>query len=344
MTTEELVKKVCKEKGISVARLAAKLGQSRQNFCKKLQRDTLTVEEWERAAQVLDVTFDQAFVLPDGTRMGITEQEEKHIVLPLMGSAFAPGKAEETVESFRDPGLREIARGELYFFSAQAENCAKTVEKYLTSDDLALRLSADMLYTFANFTLGNAKKAQKAREDVYRCLEKELETEKSQEWTAYCLFACYVTSVLIHIPPKDGLPPLEQYLVQLPIGQRLFAVSTLGHAAYLKGEYARAQGMVQMAMAMTEKTYPIPMIYLNCVAAMCQINQKDQEGATRSVLNAWEMARKDKFLEPFIEYHGLLQGILESCIRKQEPEIYKKLVDGVIAFSRGWMKIHNPQM
>ena len=180
MTTEELVKKVCKEKGISVARLAAKLGQSRQNFCKKLQRNTLTVEEWERAAQVLDVTFDQAFVLPDGTRMGITEQEEKHIVLPLMGSAFAPGKAEETVESFRDPGLREIARGELYFFSAQAENCAKTVEKYLTSDDLALRLSADMLYTFANFTLGNAKKAQKAREDVYRCLEKELETEKSR--------------------------------------------------------------------------------------------------------------------------------------------------------------------
>ena len=325
MTTEELVKKVCKEKGISVAKLAAELGQSRQNFSKKLQRDTLTVEEWEHAAQILDVTFDQAFVLPDGTRMGLTQQEEKRTVLPLMGSAFTPGKAEERVESFRDPGLREIARGELYFFSAQAENCAKTVEKYLTSDDLALRLSADMLYTFANFTLGNAKKAQK-------------------EWTAYCLFACYVTSVLIHIPPKDGLPPLEQYLVQLPTGQRLFAVSTLGHAAYLKGEYARAQGMVQMAMAMTEKTYPIPMIYLNCVAAMCQINQKDQEGATRSVLNAWEMARKDKFLEPFIEYHGLLQGVLESCIRKQEPEIYKKLVDGVIAFSRGWMKIHNPQM
>lgn len=36
MTTEELVKKVCKEKGISVAKLAAELGQSRQNFSKKL--------------------------------------------------------------------------------------------------------------------------------------------------------------------------------------------------------------------------------------------------------------------------------------------------------------------
>lgn len=49
-------------------------------------------------------------------------------------------------------------------------------------------------------------------------------------------------------------------------------------------------------------------------------------------------------MEPFIEYHGLLQGVLEVCIRKKEPDVYKKLMDGVIAFSRGWMKIHNPKM
>ena len=32
MTTEELVKQICKEQGMSVAKLAAALGQSRQNF------------------------------------------------------------------------------------------------------------------------------------------------------------------------------------------------------------------------------------------------------------------------------------------------------------------------
>lgn len=30
------------------------------------------------------------------------------------------------------------------------------------------------------------------------------------------------------------------------------------------------------------------------------------------------------------------QGVLEVCLRKNEPEVYKKLVDGIIAFSRGW--------
>lgn len=344
MTTEELVKQICKEQGMSVAKLAAALGQSRQNFYKKLQRDTLTAQEWQEAAKALGVDFDQSFVLPDGTRMGFSGKKEKRTVLPLMGSAFSPGKAEETVEQFEDPELQEIARGELYFFRAQAESCIQCVEKYQTSEDMMLRLSADMLSTFANFTLGNAREAQLAREDVSQILQEILKKEEDPETVASCLFAFYVISVLVHIPPEEGMPPLDRYLSYLPVGQRLFAISMLGHATYLNGEYARAQGMVQTAMAMTEKTYPIPMIYLHCVAAMCQINQKDQEGARQSVSDGWEMARKDKFLEPFIEYHGLLQGTLEVYVRKSEPELYKKLVDGVIAFSRGWMKIHNPQM
>ena len=178
VTTEELVKQICKEQGISVAKLAAALGQSRQNFYKKLQRDTLTAQEWQEAAKVLGVEFDQGFVLPDGTRMGVSEKREKRTVLPLMGSAFLPGKAEETVKQFEDPKLQEIAWGELYFFRAQAESCIQSVEKYQTSEDPILRLSADMLSTFANFTLGNGKEAQMARKDVAQILRKYLEKRR----------------------------------------------------------------------------------------------------------------------------------------------------------------------
>ena len=119
MTTEELVKQICKEQGMSVAKLAAALGQSRQNFYKKLQRDTLTAQEWQEAAKVLGVEFDQGFVLPDGTRLGVSGKREKRTVLPLMGSAFSPGKAEETVEQFEDPDLREIGNSA---FSGHRQN------------------------------------------------------------------------------------------------------------------------------------------------------------------------------------------------------------------------------
>ena len=48
----------------------------------------------------------------------------------------------------------------------------KIVEKYLNSEDVILRMPADMLYTFANLTLGDAMAAQMAREDVHICLQK----------------------------------------------------------------------------------------------------------------------------------------------------------------------------
>ena len=37
-------------------------------------------------------------------------------------------------------------------------------------------------------------------------------------------------------------------------------------------------------------------------------------------------------------------GQIEACIKPTEPENYKRLSQAVIAFSRGWMDIHNPQL
>lgn len=344
MTTSDLVKEMCQKQGISIAALAKNLGQTRQNFYKKLQRDTLTLTELKQIAEVLDANFEQLFRMPDGTKFSLKSENKKRTVLPLVGSAFEPGGAKEAIEKIQDKELSEIAQAELYYFSAQAENCVKIVENYLSSEDIMLRLSADMLYTFANLTLGNAKEAQSSREDVYKCLKWVFQEDETNEKKASCVFAFYVISIFIHIPPEENIPPLEKYIPYLPIGQRLFASSLLAHETYLRMEYAKAQGIVQSALLMSDGTYPISMIYLNCVAAMCQINLREQEEAKKSVSFAWEMARKDGFLEPFIEYHGLLQGVLEACVRKSEPEVYKKLVDGVIAFSRGWMKIHNPKM
>ena len=82
------------------------------------------------------------------------------VILPLVGSAFQSGKAAEAIEKIEDKELAQIAQGEYYFFSAQAEKCVETVKDYLDHDDVMLRLSADMLYTFANLTLGDPQAAQ----------------------------------------------------------------------------------------------------------------------------------------------------------------------------------------
>ena len=45
------------------------LGQSPQNFGKKLKRETITLEELKAIAEVMDVKFEQAFILPDGNKI-----------------------------------------------------------------------------------------------------------------------------------------------------------------------------------------------------------------------------------------------------------------------------------
>lgn len=75
MNTADLVKKLCDEEEISMAELARRIGQSRQNFYKKLRRDTLTVSELQQIAKALNVTFDQSFILPNGEKVSMEEKD-----------------------------------------------------------------------------------------------------------------------------------------------------------------------------------------------------------------------------------------------------------------------------
>ena len=77
MNTADLVKKLCDEEEISLAELARRIGQSRQNFYKKLRRDTLTVSELQQIAKALNVTFDQSFILPNGEKVSM--EEKNHV-------------------------------------------------------------------------------------------------------------------------------------------------------------------------------------------------------------------------------------------------------------------------
>ncbi|SHH38321.1 Cro/C1-type HTH DNA-binding domain-containing protein [Anaerosphaera aminiphila DSM 21120] len=65
MTTAEMIKELCEQMNISVSELARRIGQTPQNFNKKLKRETVTLDELKAIADVLCVKFEQAFILPE---------------------------------------------------------------------------------------------------------------------------------------------------------------------------------------------------------------------------------------------------------------------------------------
>lgn len=74
MNTSNLIKNLCKEKGISVAELARRIGQTPQNFNKKLKRETVSTEELMMIAEELGVVFEQSYILENGEKLTISNE------------------------------------------------------------------------------------------------------------------------------------------------------------------------------------------------------------------------------------------------------------------------------
>jgi predicted transcriptional regulator len=53
MTTLDLIRQLSKDKNISLAELAHRIGQSPQNFHQKLKHETLTIKELDKVAKEL---------------------------------------------------------------------------------------------------------------------------------------------------------------------------------------------------------------------------------------------------------------------------------------------------
>ena len=71
MTTSDMIRELCEKKNISLAELARRIGQSPQNFNKKLKRGTISSEEMITIAEVLNVGLEQAFVLENGEKIKV---------------------------------------------------------------------------------------------------------------------------------------------------------------------------------------------------------------------------------------------------------------------------------
>lgn len=75
MKTSDMIKELCNKKNISLSELARRIGQTPQNFGKKLKRDTVTLEELKLIADVMGVTFEQSFIFLDGEQIKTSNEQ-----------------------------------------------------------------------------------------------------------------------------------------------------------------------------------------------------------------------------------------------------------------------------
>lgn len=342
-TPSEIIAKLCVEAGISKSELARRLEITPSQITRILNGDTKTI-----SSDIL-IKLTKLFGVSADYLLGITDKKEiikeKHttrVPMLLMSSAFPLGRCIEFIESIDDVPQKEMAYAEYYYFSGRHEKAVEYAEMYLNCEDIMLKLSASLIYTFANLSLDRIHSARFGLERLKEYLKEAMLEETDKKTRACCVFVATAAHTLLHIPVGD-LPPLAEYLSEFTKGMQLWGAYVLAHKAYLVKDYQRSLGIVQTCLMTCSKVYPIAMIYLNLVVAMDLMNLKETDKAKVYFMKVWEISRPDNLIEGIGEHHGLLQGLIETCMKKDYPEDYARIINITYKFSAGWRRIHNPE-
>ena len=69
MTISEQIKVLCVRCGVGEAELARRLGKSPQSFNSKMKRESFTVDDLDKIAEVLGAQFSREFILANGEKI-----------------------------------------------------------------------------------------------------------------------------------------------------------------------------------------------------------------------------------------------------------------------------------
>ena len=350
-TPAQIIMELCNQAGISRNELARRLNVTPSQISRITNEETKTIssEILIAIAKEFGVSADYILGLTDVKNTvkeadnGVMEQNESTSCTPmlLMSSTFPLGKCLEFIENIDDMPQREMAYAEYYYFSGQHEKAVEYSEMYLNHQDIMLKLSASLIYTFANLSLDRINLARLGLDRLKEYLKTAMSKETDKKTMACCVFVASAAHTLLHLP-VGHIPPLANYLTEFTKGMQLWGAYVLAHKAYLNKEYERSLGIVQACIMTCDKVYPIAMIYLNLVAAMDCMNMMEKDKAKEYFMTAWKLSKPDDLIEGIGEHHGLLQGLIETCMRKDYPEDYARIINITYRFSAGWRRIHNP--
>ncbi len=307
-----------------------------EDYARRKGIDPQTVLRWAQVGRLAGAHFDEGMWFIPAESEPPARRNAKTF-MPIWADTHGRTTA-EMIETIADDEERGVAHAALLYFQANYVVCARESARYMKSDSIEIRAAALLVHSMASLALGNA---EIVKADLQRMRKGMLEAEDMQIAAMNDMLR-FLIDVFFHTEGEIKLfaPELLPYL---PEGTRLYAMYGVAHAEYLRGEYAVALGEAKAAMLLGMDRYPIVNVYLALIASIAAFNMGDEHQADEYFQKAWSIAQREHFMQPFVEHHGLLQGQIEKQLRDQDPEGYRVLAYKVIRFSRGWMKIHNPQ-
>ena len=199
-----------------------------------------------------------------------------HTPMLLMSSAFPLGGCIDFIESLADQDEKMMAYAEYYYFSGHHEKAVEYAEMYLDHPDIMLKMSACLIYTFANLSLNHIHSARMGLNRLTENLDQVMKGNTDRKAKAFGVFVAVAAHTLLHLPVGD-IPPPGQIMSENSKKENSCVVTCLHIRHIWIGNTSVLFGIVEACLMTTKEIYPISMIYLNLVAAMNAMNLMQTE-------------------------------------------------------------------
>ncbi len=250
---------------------------------------------------------------------------------------YQPGHVREYINNISNEDDRNMALCEYYYFTGEMKQSTVWAEPYLDSKNPILRSTAALFCIFANLCRGHLVKTHYAANILKETWE---EPNQQPMIKAVNLLNSLIVKTQLHLP-FENVPLMNNYIKYLDGGLKLFACYLMAYKAYLDKDYSRSLGIVETALNISEKLYPIPMIYLYLIEAMDLVNLLRLDEAVQSVEKAWKLAEPDGMFIPFVEHYNLLQGLVEKHFKRLHPKAYQKIIETTKQYNLSWFEIYD---
>ena len=251
---------------------------------------------------------------------------------------FEAGQAEAFCRAIEDEARSELALAELAYYRGDVKTAAKAFKDLTTSQDDQVMMSAMLCMSVCALSGGEMNDLihlLETAEKFSKILKKDERLKKLCD-----LFLLYF-NIRLHNAKKIQLPSFGVNAFNVPEDLMPMAFYIYAHYLIELGDAGRAIGMAEGALLFMKRPSPISEIYLGLIISIGYMLRQIWDKAEYYFRYAWNLAKDDGFLMPFVEHRGQLSGMLEKCLRYEEPAAYKKISELSNVYQKRWIFLHN---
>ena len=273
----------------------------------------------------------------------MAEAQKKNMALAfdpfiLTTGVFEPGMAAARCESETDEDRKRLAKAELSYYTGNTAAANAAFRALTQSDSYEVSIAAALGNAISSLSGENVFEIIKLYNSI-KTLDVLFPADSDIKKMTDAVMLYF--NIQLHNFSEIRFPPTGLNAFNLPDSLKPIAFYAYTHYLIETGDIGRAVGMAEGALVFMHKPCPISEIYLSLTICRGYMLRKIWDKAEYYFRYAWAQAAPDGLIMPFVEYRGMLSGMLEKCIRYEESAQYKRILELSNRFHSSWVTVHN---